>query len=113
MVIRSSPQAKERVGSCEIVVHEMSRGIAPQANRGMLAVCYSGILDCARCFFVHQANDEDGVVITMLGNLGLGKFVSELWAKSRASQDVSMNDIESIRPFWWLLGGEQRMRVRT
>lgn len=86
MVTRSGPQAKERVASCETVVHEMSRGVPPQATPGMLAGFYNDMLKRASFFFVHQVSNDAGQKTSTSGKAGIDKYIQETWPSTRATR---------------------------
>lgn len=111
MVTRSGPQAKERVASCETVVHE-SRGVPPQATPGMLAGFYNDMLKRASFFFVHQVSNDAGQKTSTSGKAGIDKYIQETWAKHEGDKGVTINDIEAVRAFWWLLNDDQVTKVQ-
>ncbi|CAE8661438.1 unnamed protein product [Polarella glacialis] len=101
MVKRSNSASKGGLESVQMVVANMQRGISPELQAGH-SDHFVKVLDHCSMFFSHQTS-KDGEAAPLFGKPAVIAYFQTLTDKHSAGAEVSVKEIEMLRPFWRLL----------
>ena len=98
MYKRAPVGIQEQIGTMSQVIHDMSRGVAPSTMGGQSSDFFAKMLEGVSHFFIMNVEGTD-----LSGKPAVVEYTKFLKGKFDKSQDISMAELEKLRPWWYLL----------
>ena len=98
MYKRAPAGIQEQISTVIQVIHDMSRGVSPATMDGQSSDFFAKMLEGVSHFFIEKVEDTE-----VSGKPAVVQYTKFLKGKFDKSQDITMSELERLRPFWYLL----------